>query len=159
MNEMDLNIKKLFFGVFLTIIFFRILEMLFDNLDFYLWYTFNICRLIIVETVLKLKKCPFSSHIQNILNRQAYQTFKNHIGVKKWQWVGSLNSIARNWKQTVLPHWYMGVNARKPVFRGLWTTQAQISLHIHTDWSAPFSFACWKVSYLNLLQAKCKFSS
>ena len=32
------------------------------------------------------------------------------------------------------------------------TTQVQISLGIHTVWSAPLLFAFWKVSYVNLLQ-------
>ena len=66
----------------------------------------------------------------------------------------------------VLVYWYgasfenphhMGVNARKPVFGGLPTTQAQTRLCIRTDWSAPLLFAFWKVLYLNLLQAKCHF--
>ena len=47
---------------------------------------------------------------------------------------------------------YMGRNARKPVFGGLGTTQAQTSLRICTVWLAPLSFAFWKVSYVNLLR-------
>ena len=42
----------------------------------------------------------------------------------------------------------MGLDARKPVFWGLRTTKTQTSLRIH-----------WKVSYLNLLQAKFQYSS
>ena len=42
----------------------------------------------------------------------------------------------------------MGHDARKPVFRGLRTSKAQTSLHIHTDGSVPLIFAYWKVSYL-----------
>ena len=53
---------------------------------------------------------------------------------------------------------YMGLDARKPVFGGLRTTQAQTSLSFRTDWSAPVLFAYWKV-YLNLLQAKFQYSS
>ena len=37
---------------------------------------------------------------------------------------------------------------------GLWTTQAQTSLHICTVWSTPLLFTFWKVLYVNLLQAK-----
>ena len=32
----------------------------------------------------------------------------------------------------------MGLDARNPVFGGLWTTQAQTSLRIYAVWSAPF---------------------
>ena len=32
----------------------------------------------------------------------------------------------------------MGLDARNPVFGGLWTTQAQTSLRIRAVWSAPF---------------------
>ena len=50
---------------------------------------------------------------------------------------------------------HMGLDARKPVFEGLRKTKALTSLRIRTDWSAtPLLFAYWKVSYLNLLQAK-----
>ena len=44
--------------------------------------------------------------------------------------------------------YHMGLDARKPVFRGLQTTKAQPSLR----GSAPLLFAFWKGSYLNLLQ-------
>ena len=54
---------------------------------------------------------------------------------------------------------YMGLDARKPVFGGLRTTQAQTSLRIRAVWSAPLLFAIWKVSYVNLLQVKSQFSS
>ena len=54
---------------------------------------------------------------------------------------------------------YMGRNAREPVFVGLRTTQAQTSLRIHADWSAPLLFVFWKVSYLNLLGAKFQLPS
>ena len=54
---------------------------------------------------------------------------------------------------------HIGLHARKPVFRGLQTAKAQTSLRILAVWSAPLLFAFWKVSYLNLLQAKFKFSS
>ena len=57
----------------------------------------------------------------------------------------------------VLEH--MGLGARKPVFGGLRTTKAQTSLRIRAVWSAPLLFAYWKVSYLDLLQAKFQFSS
>ena len=50
--------------------------------------------------------------------------------------------------------WHLGLVARKPVFGGLRTTQAQTSLHIRAYWSAPLLFTYWKVSYLTLLQAK-----
>ena len=49
---------------------------------------------------------------------------------------------------------HMGLDVRKPVFGGLWTTQAQTSLRIHAVWSAPLLFAFWKVLYVNLLQVK-----
>ena len=48
----------------------------------------------------------------------------------------------------------MGSDARKPVFRGLRTTQAQTSLRIRAVWSGPLLFTFWKVSYVNLLQVK-----
>ena len=48
----------------------------------------------------------------------------------------------------------MGLDARKLVFGGLLSKQAQTSLHIRADWSAPLLFAFWKVSSLNMLQAK-----
>ena len=54
---------------------------------------------------------------------------------------------------------YLDLVARKPVFRGLQTTQAQTSLRIRAVWSAPLLFAYWKVSYLDLLRAKFQFSS
>ena len=47
----------------------------------------------------------------------------------------------------------MGRVARKPVFVGL-QTKAQTSLRIGAVWSVPLLFAYWKVSYLDLLQAK-----
>ena len=53
----------------------------------------------------------------------------------------------------------IGLDARKPVFGGLQSTQAQTSLHIYVVWSAPLLFAIWKVSYINLLQVKFEFSS
>ena len=53
----------------------------------------------------------------------------------------------------------MGLNARKPVFGGLRTTQAQTSLRIRAVWSAPLLFAFCKVQYLSLPQAKFQFSS
>ena len=52
---------------------------------------------------------------------------------------------------------YMVLDARKPVFGGLRTIQEQTSLCMRADWSAPLLFAFWKVSYLNLLQAKFQF--
>ena len=42
--------------------------------------------------------------------------------------------------------YHMGRDTRKPIFGGVWTTKAQTSLCIHTDWSAPFLFAYWKVT-------------
>ena len=53
----------------------------------------------------------------------------------------------------------MGLVVRKPIFRGLRTTQAQTSLRIHAVWSAPLLFAFWKVSYLDLLLAEFQLSS
>ena len=53
----------------------------------------------------------------------------------------------------------MGLDARKPVFGGLQTTQVQTSLRIRAVWSAPLLFAITKVSYVNLLQAKIQFTS
>ena len=55
----------------------------------------------------------------------------------------------------------MSLDARKPVFGGLRTTQAQAqtSLHIRADRSAPLLFIYQEVSYLDLLPAKCQFSS
>ena len=52
----------------------------------------------------------------------------------------------------ILPIHDMGLNARKPVFGGLRTTQAQTSLRIRADWSAPLFFAYPEVSYLDLLR-------
>ena len=43
--------------------------------------------------------------------------------------------------------------------RCLQTTKAQTSLRIRAVWSAPVSFAYWKVSHLNFLQANFQFSS
>ena len=43
-----------------------------------------------------------------------------------------------------------GLDRRTPFFQGLRTTKAQTSLHTHAVWSAPLSFAFWKVSYQNL---------
>ena len=53
----------------------------------------------------------------------------------------------------------MGLNVRKPVFGGLRTTQAQTSLCIGSALSVPLLFAITKVSNVNLLQAKFRFSS
>ena len=53
----------------------------------------------------------------------------------------------------------MGLGARKPVFGSLQTTQAQTSLRIRADCSAPMLFAYRDVSYLDLLRAKFQFSS
>ena len=53
----------------------------------------------------------------------------------------------------------MGHNARKHVFGGLRTTQAQTSLRIRAVWSAPLLFAFWKVTYVHWLQKKFQFSS
>ena len=52
----------------------------------------------------------------------------------------------------------MGPDARKPVFGGLRTTQAQTSLRICAVWSAPLLFPFWKLSYVNLMQVKFQFS-
>ena len=49
-------------------------------------------------------------------------------------------------------NYHMGLDARKPVFGGLWTTKAQTSLHIRAVWSVPLSFVYSKVSYLDLLR-------
>ena len=53
---------------------------------------------------------------------------------------------------------HLGLNARKPVFGGLRTTKAQISLRICAVWSAPLIFAYWNVGYLDLLRAKFQYS-
>ena len=43
----------------------------------------------------------------------------------------------------------MDLDARKPVFGGLWTTKSQTSLHIHTVWSAPLLFTlCYRWNLL-----------
>ena len=60
-------------------------------------------------------------------------------------------------------HWdkkkkYLGLGTWKPVL-GVRKTNAQTSLRISVDWSAPFSFAFWEVSFLELLQVKFQFSS
>ena len=52
-----------------------------------------------------------------------------------------------------------GPRHEKPVFGGLRTTKAQTSLRIRTVWSVPLLFAYWKVSFLDLLQAKFHISS
>ena len=54
---------------------------------------------------------------------------------------------------------YMGLDARNPIFKGVWTARAQTSLCVYAVWSAPLFFAYWTVSYLELLWAKFKFSS
>ena len=56
---------------------------------------------------------------------------------------------------------YMGLDARKPVFGGLRTTQAQTSLRgrVRADLSAPLLIAYQDVSHLDLLRAKFQFSS
>ena len=56
-------------------------------------------------------------------------------------------------------HSQMGLDARKPVFGDLRTTQAQTSLRIRAAWSLPLLFAFWKEPYVNLLQVKFQFSS
>ena len=53
----------------------------------------------------------------------------------------------------------MGLDTRKPVFGDLRTTKAQTSLHILTFRSEPLLLAKWKVSYLDMLQAKFQFFS
>ena len=63
-----------------------------------------------------------------------------------------------NWTYPII-YRYMGLFARKPVFRGLQTTKRQTSLRICAVWSAPLLFAFWKVPYLGLLQAKFQISS
>ena len=59
----------------------------------------------------------------------------------------------------VLELFLLGCDARKPVFEGLWTTQAQTSLRIRAVWSAPLLFAFSKVPYVILLQVKFQFFS
>ena len=57
-------------------------------------------------------------------------------------------------------HFYnLGLDMRKPVFEDWQTTNAQTSLRIRADWSAPLLFILCKVLYLNLLRAKFQFSS
>ena len=48
---------------------------------------------------------------------------------------------------------------RESLSWGVQKTNAQTSLRISVDWSAPFSFAFWEVSFLELLQVKFQFSS
>ena len=57
------------------------------------------------------------------------------------------------------PAYDMGLDARKPVFGGLRTTQAQTSLRIRAVCSAPLLFAFCKAPYPSLLQAKFHFTS
>ena len=45
----------------------------------------------------------------------------------------------------------VGLDARKPVFRGLGTAKAQTTLRNHAVWSAPLLFTYWKVLYLDWL--------
>ena len=52
-----------------------------------------------------------------------------------------------------------GPRREKPCLRWLSTTKAQTSMRIRAVWSAPLSFAYWKVSYLDMHQAKFLFSS
>ena len=51
----------------------------------------------------------------------------------------------------------MDLDARKPVFVGLRTTQVQTSLRIRAVWSAPLLFAYWEVSYLVLRKRNFNF--
>ena len=54
----------------------------------------------------------------------------------------------------------MGFDGRKPVFRGVANNKDAHDQSTHADWSwAPLLFTYWKVSYLNLLQAKFQYSS
>ena len=56
--------------------------------------------------------------------------------------------------------WFnMVLDAWRPVFGDLRTTQAQTSLRIRAVWSAPLLFAVRKVAYVNLLQVKFQFPS
>ena len=48
----------------------------------------------------------------------------------------------------------MDLEARNPSSGFFRKTKVQTNLYIPADCSAPFLFAFWKVSYLNLLQAK-----
>ena len=48
---------------------------------------------------------------------------------------------------------------REKSVRWFGTTKEQTSLHIRVVWSAPLLIAHWKVSYLDLLQAKFQLSS
>ena len=65
----------------------------------------------------------------------------------------------KNWSKTSNIKYYLGLNARKHVFEGLRTTQAQTSLRIRAVWSARLFFADWEVYYLDLLRAKFHISS
>ena len=80
-----------------------------------------------------------------------------NIGPKK------LQVYAKDNQMTIIGNWlcdrvkYLignGLDARKPVFGGLWTTQAQTSLRIRAVWSAPLLFVFWKVQYSTLLHVK-----
>ena len=59
------------------------------------------------------------------------------------------------WLLTWLSPSYMGLDARKPVF-GVFANNKGADRAV---WSGPLLFSFWKVSYLNLLQAKFQFSN
>ena len=67
-------------------------------------------------------------------------------------------SCSTMWRSLKCMAWQLGLDARKSVFGGLRTTNAQTSLRIRAVCSAPLLFAHWKVSYLDLLRAKFLFS-
>ena len=61
-----------------------------------------------------------------------------HFFIAKGPLAPWFQSLGRTLVAYVLKKFHMDRNARKPVFRGLLTNQAQISLRICAVWSAPF---------------------
>ena len=121
-----------------------------------------------------MRKRQSNTMIHTLIHRGSYMSahvllnLLNELGKRdKIQGFPSILSLFRNkfnkfnntraWVLDSIYH--MGLDARKTVFRGLRTTKAQTRLRIPAVWSAPLLFTFWKVSYINLLQAKFQFSS
>ena len=60
--------------------------------------------------------------------------------------IDATNFVPSNTAEVWSIYLKMGHIMRKPVFCHMWTTKAQISLHIHVVWSAPLLFATWIVT-------------
>ena len=59
----------------------------------------------------------------------------------------NVETFSQKFEENLLDLSYMGLKGtRKPVIRGLRTTQAQTSLRIRAVWSAPVLFPFWKVA-------------